>query len=263
MMLPPVSYYAPSEITSPRFAYTFAHGCNGSMTPDDHLFEGPVALFGSPSKWPILRRAQVEGRDWYYGDHGYYRRGEYFRITLNAYQHDGRGTYAADRFRMLHPRPIMPTWRRDGDHVLVCPNSDVYMGLHGMDGQAWLRQVLETLRQHTDRPIRVRWKHTATPIRYDIAGAWAVVVFSSAAALDALKGGVPVFVLAPFAAGYRMGLPDLSRIESPIYPDDREPFLYALAHQQWTFSEIMAGKAWRALREAAARQTAAPAEGVA
>ncbi len=255
----PVSYYAPTEITSPRFAYTFAHGCHGQMTPDDHLFDGPVAMFGSPSKWPILKQAQTAGRDWYYGDHGYYRRGEYFRVTLNAYQHGGTGTYRPDRFRLMHPRPIMPTWRRDGSHILVCPNSDVYMGLHGIDGQTWLRNVLATLAEHTDRPIRVRYKHTSPQIRYDIAGAWAVVVFSSASALDALIGGVPVFVLAPFAAGYRMGLSDLSKIETPRYPDDREPFLWALAHQQWTYSEIMRGYAWGALQEQAHRQTAAVA----
>ncbi len=245
----PVSYYAPGEITSPRFAFHFAHGCHGQMTPDDQLFDGPVAMFGSPSKWPILRQARAEGRDWFYGDHGYFRRGEYFRITKNAYQHDGSGTYRPDRFRMLHRRPLMPTWRRDGSHVLVCPNSDIYMGLHGINGAEWLKSVLKTLSEHTDRPIRVRWKHTSPQIRYDVAGAWAVVVFSSASALDALIGGVPVFVLAPFAAGYRMGLSDLTQIEKPIYPADREQFLWNLAHQQWTYAEIMRGQAWTALLE--------------
>lgn len=254
--LPPVSYFTPGEVTSPRFAFVFAQGCQGAITEENELFDGPAALFGSPSKWPVLRQAQAAGRDWYYGDHGYFRRGEYFRVTRNAYQHDGVGAYAPDRFALMN-RPVLP-WKRGRNarsKVLVCPNSDVYMGLHGMDGPDWLRGVLATLRQHTDRPIQVRWKKTAgTHIQGALEDAWAVVVFSSAAALDALIHGVPVFVLAPFAAGARMGLSDLSQIEAPFYPDDREPFLWALAYQQWTFAEIMKGEAWRALQEERARR---------
>ena len=37
--------------------------------------------------------------------------------------------------------------------------------------------------------------------------------------------GVPVFVLADFAAAYRMGTPDLTQIESPVYPDGRQTFV--------------------------------------
>jgi hypothetical protein len=115
--------------------------------------------------------------------------------------------------------------------------------------------VTATIRAHSDRTIRVRWKTqaTETPIQVDLEGAWAVVVFSSAAALDALIEGIPVFVLAPFAAASRMGLPDLTRIESPVYPDDREPFLHVLANQQWTMAEIYKGQAWAALQESSAR----------
>lgn len=242
----PVSYYVPGEVTSPRFAYAFARGCNGALTDDlDYLFPGPVALFGSPPAWPLLRRARAEGRDFFYGDHAYIGRSVYYRITRNGYQHDGRGEYPPDRFHAFG-RHVYP-WRRSGSHVLVCPNSNIYFGLHGLDGDQWLEQTVATLKAHTDREIRVRWKYGSGHIKDALKDAWAVVVFSSAAALDALIRGVPVFVLAPFAAGARMGLSDLSQIETPIYPDDREPFLWALAYQQWTLSEIIQGEAWRAL----------------
>src|SRR5688572_9354165 len=215
----PVSYYAPGEITSPRFAYAFARGCDGEIAEyTDGLFPGPVALFGSPAVWPLLRQAQVEGRDFYYADHAYFGRSYYYRITKNGYQHDGTGPGSLERFGH-HGRWVYP-WKRDGTHVLVCPNSHVYFGLHGLDGDAWLSETVATLKAHTDREIRVRMKHGSGPIGPDLIDCWAVVVFSSAAALDALIFGVPVFVLAPFAAGARMGLSDLSQIESPIYPDD-------------------------------------------
>jgi hypothetical protein len=249
----PVSYYAPGEITSPKFGYAFARGCKGTLTqwpPDDgvsELFDGPVAAFGSPAMWPVLRKAQAEKRDWFYGDHGYFGRGTYYRVTRNAYQHDGSGEYSPHRFE-LHRREVKP-WRQGGKHILVCPNSNIYMGLHGLDGEQWLRETLATIRQHTKREVIVRWKHTPVPIRRHLVRAHAVVVFSSAAALDALIDGVPVFVLAPFAAGSTMGLSDLSQIESPIYPENREPFLWALAANQWTLAEMIDGQAWAELGE--------------
>lgn len=242
----PVSYYAPNELTSPKFAYAFAKGCHGTITDENELFPGPVALFGSPSKWPVLRKAQAAGREWFYGDHGYFGRKTYYRITKNAYQHDGIGDATPERFEAFH-RPVEP-WRSTGSHILVCPNSPEHFALHGLNHDTWLREVSDTIRAHSDRTIRLRWKRgQRTFIREDLLNAWAVVVYSSAAALDALIAGIPVFVLAPFAAAYRMGLADLTRIESPLYPEGREPFLWMLANQQWTLSEIYRGQAWRSL----------------
>lgn len=248
----PVSYYAPNEFSSPKFAYAFAKGCGGAITDEQELFDGPVALFGSPAMWPLLRQAQTSRRDWYFGDHGYFGniknlRKKYFRITKNAYQHDGRGEATPERF-LLMQREVQP-WRRSGSHILVCPNSATYFGLHGLNVDEWLIQVRHTLAQHTDREIRLRWKVSADPIAVDLEDCWAVVVFSSSAAVDALIAGVPVFTLAPFACTARMGQTDLSQIECPIYPDDREPFLWNLADQQWTLRELHSGMAWRTLRE--------------
>ncbi len=246
----PVSYYVATEQTSPAFAYDFARGCGGTITPDIEggLFPGPVALFGSPPAWPILRQAKAEGRDWYYADHAYIGRGKFYRITKNAYQHDGRGPARPDRFRMFN-RPVKP-WQKNGKHVLICPQSSAYFELHGMSQALWLTEVMDELRNHTDRELRVRWKNElrTRPIGLDLLDAWACVVFSSASALDALIAGVPVFTLAPFAASVRMGLSDLSKIEEPARPDGREPFLWNLSYQQWTRKEIMTGEAWKSLQ---------------
>lgn len=251
-MTPPVSYYVPSEYTSPKMAYAFAKGCGGTITDDlDYLFEGPVALFGSPPAWPLLRRAQEAGREWYYIDHGYFHKGKYYRITKNAYQHDGRGTSTGVRFRAFQRLKIQP-WRTEGNHIVLCPNSAAHFALHGLDVDQWLRDVLTTLRQHTDREVRIRWKvqRHERPIAEDLVNAWACVVFSSAAALDALIAGVPVFTLAPFASTVRMGLSDLAQIEQPVYPEDRESFLSVIADNQWTLQEMLQGIAWRALQGA-------------
>jgi hypothetical protein len=249
----PVSYFVPGEVTSPKFAYAFAKGCGGMITDEhDYLFEGPVALFASPPVWPLIRRAQAVSRDIYYGDHAYFGRRRFYRITKNAYQHDGTGTATPERFERFG-RPVQP-WRKTGRTILVCPNTAVYFGLHGLDVDRWLIEVREQIQAVTDRPITIRWKVTGRPIEADLEEAWAVVVFSSAAAIDALIAGVPVVTLAPFAATARMGLTDVAQIERPYYPEDREPFLWNLADHQWTWNEMFAGDAWRVLnREAQVR----------
>jgi len=245
----PVAYYAPDEFTSPKVAYAFAKGCGGTITDEDYLFPGSVALFGSPARWPLLRRAQAEGRDWFYLDHGYFHKGKYYRITKNAYQHDGVGTSNGARFKAFQRLCQIKPWRTTGSHIVICPNSAIHFALHGLDVEQWLREVTTTIRQHSDREIRIRWKTQRgdRPIAEDLVDAWACVVFSSAAALDALIWGVPVFTLAPFAASVRMGLSDLAQIEQPVYPDDRESFLSVIADHQWTLQEILRGVAWHAL----------------
>lgn len=243
----PVSYAVASEKTSPRFATAFAQGCGGPIEWNDHLRTGAVALFGSPLRWSLLQYAIASLRTWFYADHAYIGRAKYFRITRNAYQHDGRG--AAKPGRFLAFRKQVQPWRSDGRHILICPNSATYFGLFGLDVHAWVKDVTATLALHTDRPVKVRWKGQEGPIELDLLNCWAVVTFSSASAIDATLAGVPQFTLADFAAARRMGSTDLSQIERPERPDDREPFLWNLADNQWTLDEIRSGLAWRTLQE--------------
>ena len=175
-------------------------------------------------------------------------RGQFYRVSVNRLQHPGDGESDGRRFRGLQ-RPIRP-WRTAGRHILVCPNSAAHFALFRLDADAWVAEVTQRLQAMTDRPIVVRWKRDSgrRPLWADLVDAWAVVAWSSVAALDALIAGVPVFVLAPHAAAYRMGLSDLSRIESPRYPEDRQRFCGVLADHQWLLSELRSGQAWRMLQ---------------
>lgn len=251
--LPPTSYFVSGELTSPKFAQAFARGCGGQVSNVlGALQPGPFAAFCTPAVWPQLARAKAANRDVYYGDHAYYGRGRYYRITKNGVQY--QPTRAAV-LRTSARRALdvgvhaVPNWRAPGRSVIICPNSDVYMRQWaGQSAAEWTAGVVETLRAHTDRPLVVRMKkHTPRPLRQDLADAWAVVVFSSNSAVEALCYGVPVFVLAPWASTARMGLADLTKIESPIYPDDRRLFCWHLADHQWTLDEIATGLAWRTL----------------
>lgn len=249
MSEPPVSYVARGERTSPKWCAAFAAGCGGDMATDGKLRPGPVALFGSPKLWPPLLQAQAEGRDWYYGDHGFFGRGTYYRIAKNAYQHDGAPDGdEVDYARLERLQLAIAPWQKSGRHVLVCPPDERFAKLHGFKAAIWTKNVIETLKRHTDRPIILRPRlGTRAPLAVALSDCWALVTYSSNAAVEAVLAGVPVFCTARCGASY-MARTDLSRIEDPLMLEGREKWAATLAANQWTLEEIEAGMAWERLR---------------
>ena len=249
-----LNVYATQHVNSRTVCAAFAAGARAPIVPPAPLLPGDVAMYGClRGLLPTLRQAQAEGRAWLYLDNGYFRPGHFsgfYRATWNAYQHDGTGRGDPTRWRALG-LTIAP-WRRDGSHVLVCPPSDIFGQLMGFDAAGWLVRTIQALARATDREIRIRKKPAAagagTPLAEDLASAWALVTHSSNAAVEALLAGVPVFCTAPCAAA-GMGLADLSRIEGPLLPDDRERWAAALAVNQWTLDEMRGGTCWRMLNE--------------
>lgn len=250
----PTSYSVPDEFTSPKWARAFAAGCSGRVSEADDLQPGSVALFGSPKRWQLFQTAILQHRQYFYGDHAYFRRGNYYRITKDRLQHTGipsphRPPPSLDRMRAAGVS-IAPEWRTAGSHIVICPNSPVYMALFGIDAHYWAVNIINQLSTLTDRPVILRWKSQAgrRPLYVDLVDAWCVVVFSSNAAVEAVAAGIPCITLAPFAAAARMGRTRLADVENLAYPDDRETFLATLADNQWTMEEIQRGDAWRALQ---------------
>ena len=231
--------------TCPKFARAFAKGCGGETRVTAEYQGGGWAGFGSPMTWESLLAARKAGDDWYYGDHAYFGRNEYYRITRNAFQHDGCGEPDYSRLvPLVWPHP----WRRDGRHVLVCPPDNKIAPLMGFDEAAWLIDVQQRLHNNTDRTIKVRTRDQADahPLERDLDGAWALVTWGSNAAVEALVAGVPVFCTGDCAAS-RMGRSDPINIEYPFYPDDRDEWAAVLAANQWTLDEIASGMAWEVL----------------
>lgn len=232
----------------------FAAGSGATIVPPAPLRPGAVFMYGAlRGLYPTLVQAQTEGRDWYYADNGYFRPGRtgYFRITKNARQHDGSGKFGPERWRRLGLK-IRP-WRKTGSAILVIQPEPLSSALWGVDPQ-WAKLVIKELRQHTDRPISVRLKvrdqivGNPPPLAEQLETAWAVVVWTSNVAVEALLAGVPVFCTDPCAA-YRMGTPDLSRIEDPVMPDGREQWAWNLAANQWSVAEMRDGTCWRELKD--------------
>ena len=245
--------YATSHPKSRMICEAFAAGCGWPIVPPAPLRPGALFLYGAlRGLMPTLKQAQNEKRDWLYCDNGYFRPGKngYFRVTRDALQHDGSGDASPARWEWLGLE-IKP-WRKDGDHILICPPDEIYGQLWGLDHVKWLQDVLATLRSATDRRVVVRDRSKARsatePFAKALQGAWALVTCSSNAAVEALLAGVPVFCTRPCAA-YTMGRPNVAEIETPALPADRERWARVLAANQWTVLELRDGTCWRELQK--------------
>lgn len=215
------------------------------------LLEGGVVMYGFlRGLLPTLQAARDAGRPWVYVDRGYFRVTQgnnytgFFRVTRNAFQHDGRGAASCARWEKLLLN--MAPWRR-GRHVLVCPPGEVFtQAVGGFAAAHWLTETLATLRAATDRPIRVRHKPApgagTPPLGADLQDCHALVTYMSNTAVEAVIDGVPVFVTGRCAAA-SIGKNNLTEIEQPAYPEWREQWAANLAANQWTLEEIRAGQA--------------------
>ena len=234
--------------TAPKWSQAFARGCGGELKCMRRFDAGrPFAFWGQPQLWREFLAAKGTAGTWFYGDHAFFGRGRYYRCARNAYQFAGDvGEDDPARFRQFGI-PVRD-WRAGGSHILLCPNSETFFGLHGFAPGQWLAETTAQIRRHSDRPIKVRWKSDAAdrPLVEDLKDCWAVVTFMSNAAVIGILAGVPAFCTAA-CAGRTMGSGDLAAIERPAMPEGRERWAARLANHQWTLDEMRAGALWNAI----------------
>ena len=245
----PTTYIVSGAQTSPIFGKAFAEGCGGIVATNTELLDGSVAMFGHPNLMPLLSQARSERRDWYYGDKAYFGRTTHYRITKNAFMHDGNGEPSEYRWRRLGIS--VQSWHEGAD-ILLCPQSESFFTSQGKSAYEWIRQTSELISEHTDRKIRIHYKNGGNRaeimFKQHLKNVWAVVVHSSMAGVQAVIHGVPCFATDPESTAARFGSTDLSLIESPVKPDNREHMAMVLANNQFTISEINSGYAWEQVK---------------
>lgn len=248
--------YATNHVHSQAVCSALARGTGFAVVPPAPLVDGGVVLYGFlRGLLDTLRSAQAQGRQWVYADRGYLRatygndHTGYFRLTRNAYQHDGVSVQPDKHRWEKLLLPIAP-WRR-GRHVLICPPGEVFaQGIARQSAAEWLDSTLAVLKSHTDRPVRVRRKPVggnACPLAMDLQDCHALVTYMSNTSVEAVLAGVPVFATGRCAAS-TMGKSNLAEIESPAYPSNREQWAATLANNQWTLEEIKKGAAGAVFR---------------
>lgn len=228
----------------------FASGCGGRISSNPTmLLPGDMFAFFLPELYPLLNAAIKGRRNYYYGDHAYFRRKQYYRITKNAKQWELQGSASPHRWERLGFR-IKP-WRNNGSKILLCPQTAKFFELQGLNRNQWINDTTASLRQYTDRQIIVHDKVPGTISEAIFEAAlhdvWAVVVYTSVAGAQAAIHGIPCFATHS-CVSQQFGSRDLSRIENPVKPDNRAEMAWELAENQWTIDEIRRGVAWAKLK---------------
>lgn len=227
----------------------------------DALPEKIIPIVGAaPYLLPLVMGWRVRRRTWIGWDRGYVRRvfatwlprgenGGYYRWHINRYQMNVIRDVPDDRWKQLIPGnavdprkvEVLP-WQKSGRHVVVALPSQTYSRSHD-DAGTWADETLRKLALLTTRQIVVRDKETKRPLQADLDGAHCLVTHGSMTAVEAVICGCPVIVHSDSAAAL-LGLTDLSKIETPVYPD-RQPWLNSLAYSQYSESELVDGTLWR------------------
>lgn len=262
-MIKPYCLLAEDERTSPIFAKAFSDGSGWEVGIDKNRINGPLAMFGSIQlKKPFLE-VWEKGYPIYYGDHAYFGRFKYYRVTRIQKTRDGELPWPMQHVPKLPAVPsenqmfrfniifqeyklMMEPRRKNGDHILLCPPDNVWAKYEGFDEDIWTSDIMAEIKRNTDRPIRLRPRQCRRPLSDDLRECWALVTHHSNVAVEAVLAGVPVFVTSN-CASLTVGNTDLRTLDNPYFPDEteREQWAVSLCANQFTLDQIRSGLCWR------------------
>ena len=226
--------------------------------------DAPLVLRGI-MKHKIIKRCWADQRQFYYMDSGYLGNRPsmanpngwkfWHRIVPNDLQHSAVADRPADRLQGLNIR-IRPRQNHCRDILIVAPD-DKPCTFYGITLDEWLKTTVDTIKQYTDRPIRMRERPASRQDRKTqrpeewLNDVHAIVTFNSTAATEAVLAGVPVFVTAPVNAARPVSNLNLQDIETPWFPDSDQVYKWAchLAYGQFHTTELANGTAAAILKE--------------
>lgn len=164
---------------------------------------------------------------------------------------NGDGTFCVDQIdpkrleQFIDPSQI-EDWHKDGEHILLCEQSNLgrstaFRSLQ--DFYAYVYATSETRVMLRKKPIG---EHQIKPalVRAGLNNAKAVAILNSTISVEALIAGYPVI-------SYDIGDPCYAitghKSNEIVYPDNRLELFQYMAHCQWTEQEIANGEFWAQL----------------
>ena len=239
------------------FIREFAQGCQGRILSWEEArhYGNDLVLWGAKSIKQI-KEAEAKGNNYYYIDNGYfgnYPQKRFFRIIKNA-THDTRPIMDRPDDRLKRANITTKPFSK-GSRIIIAPPSPKSFTLWDIDQPTWIKETVEELKRHTDRPISIREKRSRKDrlyhdtIQEDLADdCHCLITYNSVSAVEALIEGKPVITLGPNAATH-LATHKLSDVENIKIPteEEREAWLRHLAYSQFTHQEMINGTAWRIL----------------
>lgn len=269
-------FYAPSSKRSKILAAAMQQGitrCGDKVnlinsTTYEHRITADAAVFyGLSDRLNEVFRLYREKSTAVYIDLGYWQRrlkhkhDGYHKLSVNsrhptAYfqnrQHDD------SRFKKLDI-DIQP-WRKTGNYVMLAGMSAKASAAEGFAQEQWEKEAAKLIQSFSKYPIHYRPKPSWSDARQisgtifqrsmelnqALAGCHAVATHHSNVAIDAILAGVPAFCEQGVASV--MGCSDVTKIDTPIYPEGREQWAADIAWCQFTVEEIATGMPWHHLK---------------
>lgn len=228
---------------------------------DISLLKYPIVIFGIlRGVGEIIKRCEDLKHTYYHFDHAYYFKEQkheinpifnekIYRITKNSLMLnyiDNIDEIDGDRIQKFKKYINIKPWKKSGDYILILPPSEHVKKWYNTPN--WEQETIEKLKKYTKREIIIKNKNDQVSYMNMLSGAWAVVTCQSTAAVDVLIEGVPSFCN-DMSMAKPVSHTDLSLIETPFYPDNREEWIDSLLANQYLMSEIENGFAWNRLRE--------------
>lgn len=243
-------------------------GCKPVSTEDFNYEDSadPILLRGI-LKYKLMQQCRDDHRAFYYMDSGYFGNQPnplnpngwkfWHRIVKNDIQHSEITPRPADRLDALKIK--IEKWKAPGRSIIIAAPDEKPCKFYGIDKETWVNETVETIKKYSDRPIivRDRAKSRLDRIQHNTLkqalddDVFALVTFNSVAATESILYGVPAFTLAPTNAASPVSLQDLTKIETPYYPDQDKVHAWAchLAYGQFHIREFKNGSAKRMLEE--------------
>jgi len=262
------------ETNSGEKLYNYTFPSFGGSIPEDAEFCFQGLIRGTHKLKPFFKTHK-----WYYFDQPYFYythykehpdfKDQWYRINVNDVQtnkikmHEKHLVRYENLLSKSRKEVELLPWRINGEHILVVPPSYHTAKWYDIDETEWVKNIVEEIKKHTDRPIKVRYKYkdglkfggptervdSDRPLSEDLKDCWAMVSFHSMCASHGIRRGIPSFTSEHSPASpVSLSLNRLDLIETPIMPI-RERRMGWLLGAQFTLEEMKSGYAYRYLNE--------------
>jgi hypothetical protein len=219
--------------------------------------EEPLLIRNIINNEKILQECMQNNREFWFIDSGYtnFLTGKqkiWHRLVKNHIHHSVQDrSFPTDRLSLL---PCFPEpWHQSGKIILVVESSPQHYAMKGTTVDQWRTDIQTQIKYYTDRPIEFRSKNPDRKTRstvYDLLkdnhNYYCVISDSSASAVEAIWCGVPVIILNQHITS-TVSRNSISQIND-LYRGPLGDWLCALTYSQWTFEELMSGKALKMIR---------------
>jgi hypothetical protein len=216
----------------------------------------------------------------------------YYRWSWYSYFRDA-GDYCnqnspSDRWQRIQAEHDIEirSWQQKGSNILFMMQrpGDTSLGpaiSRWGSYQTFIEDTVIRIRQHTDRPVRIRlhpqrhrlqmeildrvlsmpdveisefsrednqkWVEGGKGLRKDLNRAWAVVGLNSNSLTETVCAGIPTWSMDPSSMAWPVSHHDLSQIENPDLTIERTQWLYDMGYTQWRHDEVLEGLSWHHL----------------